>query len=392
MMTGSLKSPLSHPLLPSGVTRLVAALILGLVASPSFAVAQGPGMGGGAEYKAPVSVMTLKKTTIQYTQTVPARVNAFKVAEIRPQVTGIVVKRFFEEGGMVKKGQPLYQIDSSSYQAVYDAARADLLKARAQMESIEAREARYGRLVKDKAVSRQDYDDAHAALLQARSAIAVAKASVAQAKINVDYTRVYAPITGRIGKSTVTEGALVTANQPQMMAQITQLDPIYVDMQQAREKLAELKQKSTHTGKIMVKLDYGDNKGAYGHAGELKFSEVTVDPTTSSVVLRALFPNPKEELYPGFFATATLFLDKAQVVLIPQRAAILQPNGKMVAWVVGKDGKVNPRPIEVDGAHGNNWIVTAGLEAGDSIVTAGFQRLRPGSAVAFSPAPLAQAK
>ncbi|WP_300667274.1 efflux RND transporter periplasmic adaptor subunit [Desulfoluna sp.] len=391
MIFGKIKLPLFHLSHASGITRLIAVIALGLIAIPAFALAQEPGKGAAAVYKAPVSVVTLEKTTIQYTQTVPGRVNAFKVAEIRPQVTGIVVKRFFVEGGMVKKGQPLYQIDASSYQAVYDSTLANLLKAKAQLETTQAREARYGRLVKDKAVSRQDYDDAYAALLQARASIAVAKASVAQAKINVDYTRVYAPITGRIGKSTVTEGALVTANQPQVMAQITQLDPIYLDMQQAREKLSELKKKSIHTDKIRVTLDYGDNEGVYGHTGELQFSEVTVDPTTSSVVLRALFPNPDEDLYPGFFASATLFLDNAQVVLIPQRAAILQPNGKMVAWVVGTDSTVHPQTIEVDGAHGNQWIVTSGVEAGDSIVTEGFQRLRPGSAVDVSPVTLALA-
>ena len=381
MTIGKFKTPLRKP-------RMIIALALGLAVVPVLAMAQGP---AGEEYKAPVSVITLKKTTIQYTQTVPARVNAFKVAEIRPQVTGIVVKRFYVEGGMVKKGQPLYQIDSSTYKAVYDSAQANLLKAKAQLETTQAREERYGRLVKDKAVSRQDYDDAYAALLQARASIAVADASVAQAKINVDYTRVYAPITGRIGKSTVTEGALVTANQAQMMAQITQLDPIYVDMQQAREKLAEFKKKSRHTPKVVVKLDYGDNAGIYGYMGELQFSEVTVDPTTASVVQRALFPNPDEELYPGFFASATLYLDKADVLLIPQKSGLLQPNGKLVAWVVDGEGKVQSKAIQVDGVHGNNWIVTSGLSVGDVIVTEGFQRLRSGSPVEVTPATFAVA-
>lgn len=365
----------------------MALLSLLIIASP--ALAKSPEKGEKPVYKAPVSVMTVRKKTIQYTQTVPARVTAFKVAEIRPQVTGIVVKRFFEEGGMVKKGDPLYQIDPSTYKAFYDSAQANLLKAKAQLETTQAREKRYGRLVEDKAVSRQAYDDAYATLLQARAEIAVAKASVAQAKINVDYTRVYAPITGRIGKSTVTEGALVTANQTQMMAQVIQLDPIYVDMQQAREKLSELRKKSTHTDKIRVALDYGGTAGAYDHMGELQFSEVTVDPTTASVVLRALFPNPDETLYPGFFASATLFLDTAEVLLIPQRTAILQPNGKQVVWVV-KDGTVHPQPIEVAGSHGNNWIVTSGLSVGETIITEGFQRLRPGSAVDISPAKIAQ--
>lgn len=376
-------SALRNPYRPAGVMAVIGAVILGLVVIPSVGLAQGPGP------KAPVSAMSLKKTSIQYTQTVPARVNAFKVAEVRPQVTGIVTKRFFVEGGLVKKGQPLYQIDPSTYQAVYASAMANLLQAKAQLETTRAREERYGRLVEDKAVSRQEYDDAHAALLKARAAIAVAEASVAQAKINVDYTRVYAPITGRIGKSTVTEGALVTANQPQMMAKITQLDPIYVDMQQAREKLFEFKAKSVNTEKVEVALDYGDKDGAYGHKGELQFSEVTVDPTTASVVLRALFPNPNEELYPGFFASATLYLDKADVILVPQKAAILQPSGKRIVWVVDQESKVHPRPIEVDGAYGNNWIVKGGISEGESIVTEGFQRLRPGTDVEVSPAKLA---
>jgi membrane fusion protein (multidrug efflux system) len=176
-----------------------------------------------------------------------------------------------------------------------------------------------------------------------------------------------------------------------MMAEITQLDPIYVDMQQARKKLFELKQKSINIDKVMVRLDYGDNQGVYGHMGELQFSEVTVDPTTSSVVLRALFPNPAEELYPGFFVSATLLLDKAQVLLIPQKAAILQPSGKMVAWVVDKENKVHPQPIEVEGSYGNSWIVTTGLNENDAIVTEGFQRLRPGVEVETSPSTLALA-
>ncbi|MBI9093051.1 MAG: efflux RND transporter periplasmic adaptor subunit [Desulfobacterium sp.] len=387
MRIGRIKSLFYRLHLPSGVKGLFVPMALGLVLITSSALAQ-----GGVAFKAPVSTITLKKQAIQYTQTVPGRVNAFKVAEVRPQVTGIVLERFFQEGGMVKKGQPLYQIDPSTYQAVYDSARADLLKAQAQMEAAQAREKRYGRLVKDKAVSRQEYDDAHAAWLQARASVAVANASVARAKINLNYTRVYAPITGRIGKSTMTEGALVTANQAKMMAEITQLDPIYVDMQQARKKLFELKQKSINTDKVMVRLDYGDNQGVYGHMGELQFSEVTVDPTTSSVVLRALFPNPEEELYPGFFVSATLFLDKAQVLLIPQKAAILQPSGKMVAWVVDKENKVHPQPIEVEGSHGNSWIVTTGLNENDAIVTEGFQRLRPGVEVEASPSTLALAQ
>lgn len=357
------------------------------LALPISAMAQGP-----SGFKAPVAVMTMAKQPLQYTQTAPGRVKAHKIAEVRPQVTGIVLKRFFEEGSMVKKGQPLYQIDPATYQAVYDSAMADLLKAKAQYESTQAKDKRYSRLVKDRAVSRQDYDDAHAAFLQANASVAVAEAAVARAKINLDYTRVYAPITGRIGKSSVTEGALVTANQATMMAEITQLNPIYVDMQQARRKLFELKALSKNTDKIMVKLDYGENEGQYAHMGELQFSEVTVDPSTSSVVLRALFPNPEEELYPGYFVRATLFLDKTNVLLVPQKAAIMQPGGKMMVWVMDKNSTVRPQPIEVDGTYKNQWIVTSGLKEGETIITEGYQRLRPGAEVDASPKAQALAK
>lgn len=369
-----------HPLVVfKGLVAMIAFSIVGISQS---AVADDSASGG---FKAPVSVMTMAKQTIQFTQTVPGRVNAHKVAEVRPQVTGIVLERFFEEGGMVQKGQPLYQIDPATYKAIYDAALADRLKAEAQLQAAKAREERYSRLVADRAVSQQDFDDARAAFLQARANVAVAQAAVARAKINLDYTRVYAPITGRIGKSSVTEGALVTANQSTMMAEITQLDPIYVDMQQAREKLFDLKQQSRNTETIRVRLDYGDKTAEYPHMGTLQFSEVTVDTSTSSVVLRALFPNPEEALYPGFFVSATLLLDTVEALLIPQKAAILQPDGSMIAWVMDKEQKVQPRPIEVKGSYKNNWIVTIGLAEGETIVTEGFQRLYPGASVNATP-------
>ncbi|CAG36427.1 related to acriflavine resistance protein E [Precursor] septum formation and cell membrane permeability [Desulfotalea psychrophila LSv54] len=323
-----------------------------------------------------VSAITLKPTAIQYTQQIPARATAYKVAEIRPQVTGIIKKRLFTEGGAVKKGSQLYQIDPAPYQAVYNSAKADLLKAHANLESTNVKEKRYAQLVLINAVSKQAYDDTWAALLQAKADVAIAEASVASAKINLKYTKVYAPISGLIGKSNVTEGALVTANQAPLMAQITQLDPIYIDMQEVRNKVLVMKQKAKNTEEILVNLDFGGNLGIYQHQGKLQFSDVIVNPTTASVELRAIFPNPEQILFPGLFAYATLLLDEVDVLLIPQQAAIRGLKGKVSAWTINDKSQAVSVSIKVGESYGNNWIVTEGLKAGDKVITEGFQRLR----------------
>lgn len=332
----------------------------------------------------PVSAITLKATQIQLTQQLPGRSVAYKVSEIRPQVTGIITERLFTEGSMVKQGQQLYQIDPAPYQALYDSAEADLLRAQANLASISAKESRFRELVKVNAVSKQDYDDTKAALLDAKASIAVAKASVSSARINLNYTKVYAPISGQIGKSSYTEGALVTANQSNVLAIVTQLDPIYVDMQEARKKVISLRQKSKNTDKVMVTLDLGDDL-KYGQKGELQFSEVTVDPTTSSVELRAIFPNPEHLLFPGLFVRATLLLDKVDAILIPQKAGILGQGGRMSAWVIDDKGNAQVVPIVAKKTNGNNWIVDEGLKAGDTVITEGFQKIRPNSPVVVTP-------
>lgn len=330
---------------------------------------------------APVSTVTLQKEKIVSSVRLPGRTVAYKVAEIRPQVSGVIMARTFKEGGIVKEGQQLYQIDPALYRAAYESAKADLQRARANVQAVQAREKRYGELVELDAVSKQEYDDIKAELAQARADIAVAEANLARAKINLDYTKVYSPISGRIGKSVVTEGALVTANQAEALARVTQLDPIYVDMSQSSAELMRIRnQLGEGEEKLAVTLELEGGK-PYGHEGVLQFSEVTVDATTGSVQLRALFPNPERVLLPGLFVQADVVLGEEEVLLVPQKAAIRDAKGQLSVWVVGADNTVHPVTIQTVREYGDKWIVASGLEEGETIVTEGFQRLQPGAQV-----------
>jgi membrane fusion protein (multidrug efflux system) len=356
----------------------------------------GPPPGGAVE----VGAVTLEPGRIGLSVDLPGRTVAFKVAEVRPQVGGIVKSRMFQEGAEVKAGQQLYQIDPATYAAQVESANADLAKARANLKSIEAKAARYADLVQINAVSRQDYDDVKASLDQAKAQIMVAQAQVATARINLDYTKVYAPISGRIGKSSVTEGALVTAGQAQALATITQLDPIYVDVSQSSSDLLKLKQ-ALAAGQIKAEADGApvtltvDGAGKpYDQPGRLQFSEVTVDQSTGAVLLRAQFPNPRQELYPGLFVRARVeqgALDQA--LLVPQRAVVRTPDGGAMLWVIGADNKVAPRPVQLGQALGDKVVVAQGAAAGDKVVVEGLQKIRPGAEVriaAPAPAPGAQ--
>ena len=332
-----------------------------------------------------VSAITLETTKVQLTQHLPGRSVAYKVSEIRPQVTGIITKRLFTEGGMVERGQQLYQINPAPYQAVYNKVKADLLRAEANLASVAAKESRYRESLKVSVVSEQDYDDAKAALLDAKASVAIAEAAIESAEIDLNYTKVYSPISGQIGKSSFTEGALVTANQSTQLAKVTQLDPIYVDMQEARKKVLSLREKSKNTDKVMVTLNLGDGF-IYERQGQFQFSEVTVSPTTSSVELRAIFPNPDKLLFPGLFVRATLLLDTVDAILIPQKAGILGSGGHMSAWIVDDKNTAQLVPIVAKESHGNNWIVSDGLKVGDIVITEGFQKLRPNAPVVVTPA------
>jgi membrane fusion protein (multidrug efflux system) len=348
------------------------------------------GMMGGAPE---VSVVTIKPEPLSLTQDLPGRTSAFRVAEIRPQVSGIIVKRFFEEGAEVTEGQQLYQIDAAPYQATYNSARADLAKAEANLKSVEAKAARYGELVKVGGISQQEFDDVTASLAQAKADIAIAKASVATAKINLNYTKVMSPISGRIGQSKVTEGALVNANQADALAVVQQLDKIYVDVSQSSEELLQLKQlhqegfdddnddsqpRADKTSAVRLIVD----GKARPEEGELKFSDITVNPTTGTVLLRAIFPNPNHDILPGMFVQARLEQWKNDNgILVSQKSVSRGADGSTSVWVVGADNKANIRPVSVTDVMGDKWVVSKGLQAGDKVILEGILKVQPGAEV-----------
>jgi membrane fusion protein (multidrug efflux system) len=360
-------------------------LILAVALSVSGCDGKQPG-GPPAGAAPEVAVVTVRAHAVPLVTELPGRTAAFRVAEVRPQVSGIVLKRLFEEGSEVAAGQQLYQIDPATYQAVVQSAQADLSKARANLKSIESKAERYRDLVQINAVSRQDYDDVVASLDQARAQIMVAQAAVETARINLNYTKVYAPISGRIGKSAVTEGALVTANQNAALATITQLDPIYVDVSQSSTELMRLRRavsaglmRDSGSERAAVTLTLDGASQPYDQPGQLQFSEVTVDQSSGAVLLRARFPNPRKELYPGLFVRARVEQGvRENALTVPQRALVRMPDGTAAVWVVGPDNKVAPRPVTVAQAVGDQWLVEQGLQDGDKVVTDGLQKIRPG--------------
>lgn len=341
--------------------------------------------GGGPPEPVEVSVVTVQEERLPLYTELPGRTAAYRVAEVRPQVSGIVLKRLFDEGSEVAAGQQLYQIAPTSYEVAVQGAQADLARARANLRSAETRAARYSALVKVDAVSRQNYDDAMAALDQAKAQVLVAEAAVETARINLEYTKVYAPIGGRIGKSNVTEGALVTAHQAGPMAIITQLDPIYVDLRQSSAELMELRSAAGAAAlekppAVHLLLDGADRP--YEQVGQLQFADVTVDPTSGAVQLRAVFPNPHKTLYPGLFVRARVDRGvRENAILLPQQALVRNPDGTSSVWVVGPDAKVEPRPVRVERAIGDKWLVESGLRHGDRVVVAGLQKVQPGAEV-----------
>ena len=318
------------------------------------------------------------------------RVNPYQVAEIRPQVAGIVRKRFFTEGSIVRQGQTLYQIDPSLYSASVSEASANLQNARANAEAARIKADRYKPLAEAEAVSKQDYTDATAASRQASAQVAQTNAQLRTAKINLNFTRVPAPITGRIGRSLVTEGALVTNNQTDPLAVIQRLDPIYVDIQQSSTDLLALRRSLAQQGvtpgsaNVRLKLEDGTE---YGSVGTVQFSEVMVDQTTGTVTLRASFPNPEGLLLPGMFVRAvfTQAID-TRAFLVPQQAVTRDAKGNAQLWVVGADNKAVRRDITADRVQGASWVVTAGLNPGDKVITQGIANLKPNATIKPVPA------
>ena len=332
-----------------------------------------------------VATVTVQPQQIVLTTELPGRTSAYRIAEIRPQVNGLIQKRLFTEGSDVKAGQVLYQIDPASFQAAYDNAKAALGRAEANVPPIRLRVERYKELLPDKAVSQQEYDDAAAALKQAEAEIEIWKAAAETARINLGYTRVTAPISGRIGKSSVTDGALVTAYQPVALATIQQLDPIYVDVPQSTSELLRLRRSleggrlnhdRTNQQKVRIILQDGT---PYQQEGTLQFQDVTVDPTTGSVILRAVFPNPEGVLLPGMFVRGVAKEGvNEQAILIPQQAVSRDPKGNPLALIVDAESKVQQRMLTVDRAIDDKWLVTSGLAPGDRVIVEGLQKVRPG--------------
>lgn len=326
-----------------------------------------------------VGVVTLKAEHFLLTNDLPGRTAAYRMAEVRPQVNGILEKRLFEEGAEVEEGQQLYQIDDDVYQAALKSAEASSISTRSLAE-------RYGILVKENAVSQQEYDEARAAGLQAQAALD-------EARINVRYTKVLAPISGRIGRSAVSEGALVTSGQSQQLATIQQLDPIYVDITQSSREMLNLR-RDLEAGRLQKA---GDNAAAvsltledgstYGEQGKLEFSEVSVDEGTGSVILRAVFPNPDRLLLPGMFVHAELVAGtKSDAILAPQQGITRTPRGNATAMVVNDENKVESRDVVTERTVGNRWLISSGLSEGDRLITEGLQYIRPGASVNVEPA------
>ncbi|MBV5341203.1 MAG: efflux RND transporter periplasmic adaptor subunit [Deltaproteobacteria bacterium] len=372
---------------------IAATLVTGLTLTGCSKPKSAPPPSGPPE----VGIIVVKPERVSLTTELSGRTVPQMIAEVRPQVGGIIRKRLFTEGGDVKAGQVLYQIDPASYQAAYASAKAAESRAEANLFSVRLKAGRYQDLVKINAVSQQDNDDAQASLKQAEADVASTRAAVQTAGINLAYTKVTAPISGRIGRSAVTDGALVTASQPTALATIQQLSSMYVDVTQSSSDVLKLKQNLANgvlkkSDSTLVKLILEDGS-AYPLTGTLKFSEVTVDQSTGSVTLRAVFPNPKQALLPGMFVRAMLVEGVNEAaILIPQRGVTRNPKGEAMVMTVGAEEKVEPRPIKVVRTVGDNWLVSDGLKAGDRVILEGLQKARPGTqvkAVPFGSAPAA---
>ncbi|GGY76903.1 efflux RND transporter periplasmic adaptor subunit [Pseudoduganella plicata] len=386
-MNHTLSSP---PLRSAGILFLACAAAL-TAGCDSDKKAAGPGAGG--QMPPPqVGVYTVAPQALPVITELPGRTSPYLVAEVRPQVGGIVQKRLFTEGADVKAGTPLYQIDPATYQASYNQAKATLARARANLLTSGPKVARYKELVEIEGVSRQDYEDAIAANAQAKADVESAQAALEAARINVEYTKVSAPISGRISRSTVTPGALVTAGQATAMTTVQQLDPIYVDVTQSSEEMLRLKRQLESGGfkqaggqaKVTLKLADGTT---YAQPGKLQFADASVDPGTGNVTLRALFPNPKHDLLPGMFVRAVVEngVDE-HAIAVPQQGVTRNPKGEATALVLNSQGIVEQRVLQTTGTLGDKWLVKAGLSSGDRVIVEGVQKVKPGAPATVAPA------
>lgn len=343
-----------------------------------------------------VGVITLSPTSVTLTKELPGRTSAYRVAEVRARVSGIVLKRFFTEGGEVKEGEVLYEIDPAPYQAVLNSAKGALARAEASASSSRLQSDRYRELIDAKAVSQQDYDNALATLKAGEADVAAAQAAVDAAIINIGYTKVTAPIAGRIGRSEVTEGAYVQQGQATLLATIQQIDQLYVDVNQSTSEVFRLKKQlqdgqlkgiGREEARVTLLLEDGTE---YAEAGALQFADISVNAATGSIALRAIFPNPRGELLPGMFVRARLEEGvNPTALLIPQVAVTRNQKGQGTAMIVGADSKVEVRTLVTERALGDQWLVSSGVKAGDQVIVNNLQRIRPGALV--KPVPVSAA-
>lgn len=363
--------------------RYLSALILTLLLGP---VSCGEGKAPPAPPTPAVTVATLQPETVTLTRELPGRTTPYLVAEVRPQVTGIVQEQLFAEGSIVEAGQPLYQLDDATYRAQYNSARAALTRAQVALEVARTNANRASELTKTGAISKQDAENAVARLHQAEADVGVARAELASAEVVLNYARISAPIDGRIGKSSVTKGALVTANQDTPLATIQQLDPIYVDLTQSASELLELRRELaagtlTETGDVPVAVLLEDGS-RYEHDGRLKFADISVDETTGSFSLRVVVPNPDNLLLPGMYLRAVVSNGVRQnALLVPQRAVTRDPKGNASVMVVDAAGTVQARTVQVSRTIGDKWLVDEGLNPGERVIIEGLQKVRPGVTV-----------
>jgi membrane fusion protein (multidrug efflux system) len=369
---------------------LAVALAFALVACGAAQEKGGPGGMRGKRGGGPVGFVVAKSQAVPLETTLPGRVTAYRTAEVRPQVSGVIQRRLFVEGGTVRRGQPLYQIDASLYRAAVDQASANVAAAAASAEAARTRAERYRPLAEAEAISKQDYTDAAAQARQAQAGVAQTRAALNTARINLRYTSVPAPISGRIGRSLVTEGALVTGNQATPLAVISTLDPVYVDIQQSSGDLLALRRAlatgGASSGSSAVRLTLDDGT-VYDRVGTVQFSEVTVNEATGTVTLRARFSNPDGVLMPGMFVrTSFEQAVEPNAILVPQEAMQRDIGGDAFVYLVGKDNKVELRKVKAERTFRDSWVVTGGLKPGETVITQGTANLRPGMSVKAVPA------
>jgi len=403
----SIKSPKGFPELSPrdaigrisvfGGSKSAEVLFFSLVSAALFAAAffltgcgrkSGGGMPPGGMSPQEVGVVTLVPQRAEIVTELPGRTAACRIAEVRPQVSGIILKRLFTEGTEVKLGEQLYQINPATYQTAYDSAKAAVTKAEAAENVAQLLLDRRKKLVSSRVISQQDYDDTFAVLRQAEAEIALRNAALEEASINLEYTKVLSPISGIIGRSMATEGALVTSGQAGALATVHQLDPIYVDVTQSSSQLLSLRRelatgqlKDSQTKEASTRLVFEDGT-RYSEAGTLQFSEVSVNPGTDSVTLRAVFPNPRRELLPGMFVRAIVNEGvNEQAIMVPQKGVTRNVRGEPTALVVGEGNRVELRVLKTDRSIGGKWLVTEGLKAGDRVIVEGLQKTAPGAEV-----------